>query len=60
LGGDVDSQRDHGGIKEEDDIEEGKFDKGGGREEREKKVGEEVKRNDQRGKELRKVESPTK
>jgi hypothetical protein len=60
LGGDVDSQRNHPGIEEENDIEEGKFDKSGGREEREKKVREEVKRNDQRGKELRKMDSPTK
>jgi hypothetical protein len=60
LGGNGDSQCDHGGIEEEDDIEEGKFDKSGGREKREKKVGEEVKRNDQRGKGLREVNSPTK
>jgi hypothetical protein len=60
LGGDVDSQRNHPGIEEENDIEKGEFDKSGGREEREKKVGEEVKRNDQSGKELRNMDSPTK
>jgi hypothetical protein len=58
LGGEVDSQRDHPSIEEENNIEEGKLDKSGGRKEREKNIGEEVKRNDQEGEELRKMDSP--